>query len=418
MPAARDVDPAAAMSRLITDAVARAARQGRRTVPKTAKNTFSLADFQTPFRSQGDRGTSWAFAGAAALEAAYKRRYGISLTLSAEYIFHIGRAFELFPHPPDPCPRGEAFLSHFPGCGAVAQLLAQCAVPDEAHAPYFATMAALERGIEVPGSRGQSEPVSQEAIDEFDFGEEHIPLRARLNARYRAADWASLGADPSVTAIENTLLAEYEVIADVFHKCDPVGAHVVLIIGFDRNQQVFLAKSSWGENAFIQIDYRDDPEWDICSGFYLVDVRDPKLVQHEAAWLGHWRMSIKGRTGRLLLRRHCDFRDPTHQPTLGTFHADGGELEVHGRFKDGGRTLNMVLVARGQEGALGTLAGGEILARLSMPGGRTAEGVMRNGSPVLLSRPPIPPLQASLRTGPCDAGAIFEFETHLRVPPR
>ena len=138
MPDASDADPAAAndlafpaldstQSRLIADAVARAARQGRQAIPKTAKNTFSLADYQTPFRNQGERSTSWAFAGAAALEAAYKRRYGISLSLSAEYVFHIGRAFELFSHPAD-APRSDAFLSHFPGCGAVAQLLAQCAV--------------------------------------------------------------------------------------------------------------------------------------------------------------------------------------------------------------------------------------------------------------------------------------------------
>ena len=408
MPDASDADPAAAndlafpaldgtQSRLIADAVARAARQGRQAIPKTAKNTFSLADYQTPFRNQGERSTSWAFAGAAALEAAYKRRYGISLSLSAEYVFHIGRAFELFSHPAD-APRSDAFLSHFPGCGAVAQLLAQCAVPDEAHAPYFATVGALERRIERPGCYRPGESVAQDAVDEFDFGEEHIPLRARLNARYRAADWASLGTDPSVTAIENTLLAEYEVIADVFHKCDPVGAHVLLVIGFDRNRQVFLAKNSWGENAFIEIGYRNDPDWDIRSGFYLVDVRDPALVQREAAWLGYWRMSIKGLTGRLLLRRHCDLRDSSDQPALGTFQADGGELEVRGSFRDGGRTLNMVLAENGQKRALGALAGGEILARLAMPGGRTADGVMRDGSPVMLSRHAVPAAGA-VKTG-------------------
>src|SRR5438128_2241063 len=285
MPDASDADPAAAndlafpaldstQSRLIADAVARAARQGRQAIPKTAKNTFSLADYQTPFRNQGERSTSWAFAGAAALEAAYKRRYGISLSL----------------------------------------------------------------------------------------------------------------------------LAEYEVIADVFHKCDPVGAHVLLVIGFDRNRQVFLAKNSWGENAFIEIGYRNDPDWDIRSGFYLVDVRDPALVQREAAWLGYWRMSIKGLTGRLLLRRHCDLRDSSDQPALGTFRADGGELEVRGSFRDGGRTLNMVLAENGQKRALGALAGGEILARLAMPGGRTADGVMRDGSPVMLSRHAVPAAGA-VKTG-------------------
>ena len=40
----------------------------------------------------------------------------------------------------------------------------------------------------------------------------------------------------------------------------------------------------------------------------------------------------------------------------------------------------------------------EILARLAMPGGRTADGVMRDGSPVMLSRHAVPAAGA-LKTG-------------------
>jgi hypothetical protein len=41
------------------------------------------------------------------------------------------------------------------------------------------------------------------------------------------------------------------VICDVFHKRPTVGEHVLLLIGFDRNRQVFLAKNHWGDGAFI-----------------------------------------------------------------------------------------------------------------------------------------------------------------------
>ena len=43
---------------------------------------YSLAQWQSGFKNQNDRGTCWAFAGAAALEAAYRRKYNMLIDVS------------------------------------------------------------------------------------------------------------------------------------------------------------------------------------------------------------------------------------------------------------------------------------------------------------------------------------------------
>src|ERR1700761_221008 len=83
----------------VQTALARATALGKIVIPapKPAPTTgiFTLAQYQTPFENQGDRGTCWAFAGVAALEAAYKRKFGTVIDMSEEYTFHMGKAFAL-----------------------------------------------------------------------------------------------------------------------------------------------------------------------------------------------------------------------------------------------------------------------------------------------------------------------------------
>ena len=289
--------------------------------------SWSLAGDQTPFKDQRDRGTCWAFAGASALEAAYHRRFGLTLDLSEEYVFHMGKAFALnrtaVGGPVVQPVENNTSLTGFQGAGDIAQKLSENAVTDEALAPYLASQAAIEAILPILGFAGPGALASQEDFDALEFCEQHIPLIARVNCRYRATGFATLGGSPGSEALENVILANHEVICDVSHLTAPLGGHVLTLIGFDSDRQVFIAKNSWGENAFIEIAYANDPNWQILSGWYLTDVVDPTFVQNEACWLGNWRVTTAGGDFRLLLRRSEDFAVPGQSTRLG--HAYLGE---------------------------------------------------------------------------------------------
>ena len=351
---------------LVESATARAVSLGKRRVPIAAPSpalvngVFTLARYQTPFKRQNDRGTCWAFAGVAALEAAYRRKFGTVLDMSEEYTFHMGKAFALsidangFARSIE----DNSSLTGFQGSGDIVEKICENAIPGEETAPYLESQAALLGLLPMLGYPGGAPTLaSQEDFDAIEFCEQHIPLIARVNARYRGTDWASIGANPSVADLENTLLAGHEVVCDVTHLTSPIGGHVLLLIGFDRNRRVFFAKNHWGENAFIEIQYANDPNWAITSGYYIEDVVDPTFVQSEACWLGNWWLTSGGQTSRLLLRRAEDFTTPKQPTKLGTLYAADGRHDVNGSFLDNGATLRMFVGAPNVKAKPGTLAG-------------------------------------------------------------
>ena len=210
---------------------------------------YSLAQWQSGFKNQNDRGTCWAFAGAAALEAAYRRKYNMLIDVSEEYVFHMGKSFALNRDAAGAAVQpveNNSSLIGFQGSGDIVQKISENASPPEDTAPYLQTQQALLDILPVLGFAGVNAVMSQEDYDAVEFCEQHIPLLARVNARYRATGWASLGANPSVTALENTIMADHEVICEC---TTPLGGHVLLLVGFDRNRQVFFRPRTAGAKA-------------------------------------------------------------------------------------------------------------------------------------------------------------------------
>ncbi len=325
-----------------------------------AQNSHSLAQYQTTpiARRQTNRGTCWAFAGVAALEAAYNRKYGMNLRLSEQYTFHMPKAMEL----QDRVPENNTSLMGFQGSSDIVKHLTRFAIPEQKFAPYLTgdEMEALRVKLGVGDIVNMP---TQIGFDTFEFSEEHIPTIARWNARYYATDYGRIINPKILSSLVDVLRENHEIVADFnlqwvykpetntyeYDRNATLESHVMLVIGYDYDQRIFLLRNWWGEEQFLRVSF-EVMEHCITGAHYIKDVADPnEMPQKRARYLGfrnfeavYNNVPIKG---RLVIRRFTNLRSSAADlPTkVGTLYTDRGPLDVFGSFPENGEGVDLVI---------------------------------------------------------------------------
>jgi hypothetical protein len=238
-------------------------------------SSVDLRQYQTPIRDQGGRGTCTSFAALAAIEAAYKRTYGVSLDLSEEYAVRISKMVGLYldlapsqrEDPPATWNGGTATF--------VLQVFAsgKLGLPVEKWLPYISTENwgnTAQQG-DMPYLDDNS---SQRAVDDFNltgglvtykipetFATVMLPQAALDSASYRVTQvlYAAPSDEQSVAWFKTQLAGGHEVafgvhltkhsktVNGVWMPGDTVfDGHAMLMVGYDDSKQAFLLKNSWG----------------------------------------------------------------------------------------------------------------------------------------------------------------------------
>jgi Papain family cysteine protease len=376
---------------------------------------YTLADQQTPLRNQLSRRTCWVFAGTAAIEARYKRDFGITVDLSEQFLNHVAKSTGLHPG----FYKYENQSSYWGGGTTAASISAATgfAIPFEDEAPYLdqGAMNALKNSIPGAGDLVWSgDParnfVTQQQVDAFEYSERYISLTAREQAKFGVARVRLLRTQDArnTETLERLIASDHEVAIDVdlfwrFDESTQVfehnpgerswGQHAFLIVGYDREAQTFTVKNSWGETDFLQVRYEFFRHNTF--GATVVDaVTSPGSMTTSGLWMGRWAMNHDGWAGELVIRRVPASDDS--QVKLGTYYdAQGDAHAVNGRVSGNGADLSFEIADTDEPNARG---GQTFKLHRASAKPRSAAGytILNERFGVLLSRsaitlPPAPP---------------------------
>jgi hypothetical protein len=324
----------------------------------TTPDRVDLSRWQTGIRNQQDRNLCSGFAMVAAIEARYRRQWGVTLDLSEQYFWHVYKSTGV----EEPAPfRYENQSSFWGGGGAWGLDAARTyAIPTETAAPYLnqSQMDALRDSIPGTGQLAWApdpslNTVTQDQVDAFEYSERYIPRAAGFNARYGVTSFTNYGSDVSrnPSEVERLLASDREVIvgldlnwrwnadrtARVWDPTVNEGQHVFVIVGYDRPAHQFIVKNSWGEAGPIRVDYDV-----IANSSYeaatVDDVPNPNTVSStKGRLLGTWNVDFDGHRGRATIRRSTGFANDATR--LGSFRFAGETVDhaVNGNTTNGGR---------------------------------------------------------------------------------
>jgi fibronectin type 3 domain-containing protein len=399
-------------------------------LPTNPPDYYDLYQYQTSVKDQNPRGSCTTHAWIGAMEAAYKRKYGLELDLSEEYLIHAVFTTQHSNNPnllhpienlisectvllDEKDPQANLF-NPIIDAAAGAIIYVAVTVPKEKYAPYFGTIhdgsavypnhshsdlvqIQADSNIWLKDANGtllrdkNNNPIcnphrTQQDVDSYEYDIRHIPLEARKNAIYGVTDMLRLnngtfqdtdilerfiysGQEVSIGFVINNLVCSgkhiygYSTCAEVTNQkpgdlppcgLGGCGGHQMLLVGYDRKNQLFLFKNSWGStNPYAWLSYDFIKKY--ANGAQVVrEVRDPNLgPSEEAMWTGKWKMDHDGWLGDLVIRRMkktpvemitllpsnyenftcIRYKPSSDQERLGTYYgSDGVAREVKGRI--------------------------------------------------------------------------------------
>lgn len=316
--------------------------------PDDISGVKDLRKYQSPIKSQLGRGTCASMAVCAGLEAAYKRldpmKYK-NIDLSEEYMHHLENIANIIPLMDNGLKnKGSEFsyerenkVGRWWGgysINTMAMLSKNYGICEEKYMPYtggrqYETYSFGYKDFYEGGGEASKNALH---VNSVNFSEDELPREALLKATYGIKEWAAIPYDKlsDTTQYEAVLDAGYDIVISFLmigkdptpndNVWDPGGqahpndysyvGHSMLLVGYDRNNKVFIAKNSWGydnkeEDGFTLFSYQWMKGKRVNSAMYITKViENPETNSRDKQkYIGRWNMVLDGQRYMLDINR-------------------------------------------------------------------------------------------------------------------